>query len=190
MDKRLEAKQKVRTKIIQALLTLLETQNFSEITVTNIVRTAGVARQSYYRNFQSKEEIIEAFFLSLQAEVTRSFQENQIRDYGSQCATIILRALLKNRDAILTLHRAGFSLHNHDLINARIEYIAGDMPANSVERYQLYCYSGAIYNAAFVWLQNGAVEPPEDIAQVICSFSIPDFMHRIQIKDITETIVF
>lgn len=190
MDKRMEANRTVRAKIINALLVLLETRHFSEISITDIVRTAGVARQSYYRNFHSKEEIVEAFFLELQAEVTRSFRENQITDYGPQCATVILRALLQNRSAILCLHRAGFSLHNQNLINARIEYAAGDMPANSIERYQLYCYSGAIYNAAFVWLQNGAVEPPEDIARVICSFSIPDFMHHIQLKDITESTVF
>lgn len=190
MDKQTDTSQKVRPKIIKALLTLLETKNFSEISVTDLVREAGVARQSYYRNFRSKEEIIEAFFLNLQSDVLRAFQENHITDYGQQCAIVILRVLLQNRSAILCLHRAGFSLHNQNLINARVEYAAGDMPSNSVERYQLYCYAGAIYNAAFVWLENGAVEPPEDIAKVICSFSIPDFMRRIRIEDIAEQGIF
>jgi len=57
-DKRLEANRLVKLRIARALTKLMEKKNFSDITVTEIVQTAGVARASYYRNFTSKEEVL------------------------------------------------------------------------------------------------------------------------------------
>ena len=57
-DKRYEANRRVKIKISRALIKLMEQMPFSDITVTDIVQTAGVARASYYRNFESKEEVL------------------------------------------------------------------------------------------------------------------------------------
>ena len=51
---------RVKKRIAEGLFALLRKKDFSEITVTDIVREADVARASYYRNFDSKEQIIEA----------------------------------------------------------------------------------------------------------------------------------
>lgn len=69
MDKRVEANQKVKRKIENALFTLLNRKNFSTITVTDIVQTAGVARASYYRNFRSKEQIIETYMANQRHDI-------------------------------------------------------------------------------------------------------------------------
>ena len=57
-DKRYEANRQVKIKISRALIKLMEQMPFSDITVTDIVQTAGVARASYYSNFESKEEVL------------------------------------------------------------------------------------------------------------------------------------
>ena len=57
-DKRYEANRMVKIKISRALIKLMDQMPFSDITVTDIVKTAGVARASYYRNFDSKEEVL------------------------------------------------------------------------------------------------------------------------------------
>ena len=46
-DKRLEANRLVKLRIARALTKLMEKKNFSDITVTEIVQTAGVERPSY-----------------------------------------------------------------------------------------------------------------------------------------------
>lgn len=48
--------------IAQALSKLIETKPFSEIKITELTRIAGVSRMTYYRNFNSKEEIFSAYF--------------------------------------------------------------------------------------------------------------------------------
>lgn len=52
-------------KIIVAFFQLLEKKHFSEITVTEIVKEAGVARATYYRNFDIKENIVNAYIEEL-----------------------------------------------------------------------------------------------------------------------------
>lgn len=51
----------VRECIEGALIQLMATKPFSAITVTDIARRAGVSRNAYYRNYASKEAILEDY---------------------------------------------------------------------------------------------------------------------------------
>ena len=170
MDKRKESNLRVRHQIVEALLTLLEGQTFSEISVINIVETAGVARQSYYRNFSSKEAIVEEFYSSIHKAVLKELSSAVTQGVSRAMVESILHALYKNRKGILQLHRAGFSQKNLEFINQYMEEAAGNMPVHSLERYHLYCFAGAIFNTAQIWLLDGAKEPVEDMARLICEF--------------------
>ena len=44
-----------KRSIIEAFLLLLQNQPYEKISISDIVKKAGVARVSYYRNFNSKE---------------------------------------------------------------------------------------------------------------------------------------
>ncbi len=48
----------VRDCITKALFKLMKSTNYNEITVSALVREAGVSRNSFYRNFQSIEDIL------------------------------------------------------------------------------------------------------------------------------------
>lgn len=54
MDKRKEANIRVKSSIVDALFMLMKRKPISEITVTEIIKKAGVARVSFYRNYTSK----------------------------------------------------------------------------------------------------------------------------------------
>ena len=47
--------------ITQSLFRLLKRKAYSEITVTGLVHEAGVSRNSFYRNYQNIEDIIQQF---------------------------------------------------------------------------------------------------------------------------------
>ncbi len=47
-----------KEKLISALLLLMETYSFPDITVTQICQEAHLSRKTFYRLFQSKEELI------------------------------------------------------------------------------------------------------------------------------------
>ena len=44
------------------------------------------------------------------------------------------------------------------------------MPANSVERYKLYFIAGAVTNVLIEWLNEGAKEPPKEIASLCFNY--------------------
>ena len=55
-----ENKQTERSRqwIVEALLQLMETMPFREISVTDLTKKAGVSRLTFYRNFESKEDVL------------------------------------------------------------------------------------------------------------------------------------
>ena len=57
-NKRTLANERTKRRIIRSLLRLMSEKHFSDITVSDIVARAGVARASYNRNFESKEDVI------------------------------------------------------------------------------------------------------------------------------------
>ena len=85
-----ERNEAVRSAIIEALFTLMEREHFSSISVLQITDKAGVARMSYYRNFESKEQIIEAY-------VDRLHDDLIAEDKGSTTASQVGSAAQRPR---------------------------------------------------------------------------------------------
>lgn len=176
MERPAKTNRRVKDRIVAALLELMEEKNYSEITVTEIVARAEVARQSYYRNFTSKDSIVEAFYLGMHEKILACLQEEGQELSARRRVEIILRVLREHRQGILCLYRGGFSASNLEMINHYIEQAAGTMSAASLERYQIYCFAGAIYNTALVWLTEGAKESEEQVAAMICAFRAADLV--------------
>lgn len=58
MDKRREENLRVKENIINTLFRFMQKKSLSDITVTELVKGAGVARASFYRNYDSKEDVL------------------------------------------------------------------------------------------------------------------------------------
>ncbi|MGT2753343.1 TetR/AcrR family transcriptional regulator [Streptococcus ovis] len=54
-----ESNQLTRESIETALLFLLEKKELAQISISELVQKAGVSRNAFYRNYKSKEEILE-----------------------------------------------------------------------------------------------------------------------------------
>ena len=51
-----------QTYLTTALLQLLRTHDLDTITVTQVVKRAGVSRMAFYRNFTTLEDLLTAYF--------------------------------------------------------------------------------------------------------------------------------
>ena len=167
--------QRVKKQITEALFSLLRKHSFSEITVTDIVEEANVARASYYRNFQNKEKIIEAAMDSLRDELMADISyddDEHIFDQENARAGFekALTCCLVKKSDLLTLYYNGFGSLIQQTFNRYIMEFAGNMSANSIERYKLYFISGAVTNVLIEWLDEGAKEPPREIAALCVSY--------------------
>ncbi len=57
-----------------SLLQLLDKKDLKKITISELVETAGVSRAAFYRNYESKEELLESIFQSTVSKITKSLE--------------------------------------------------------------------------------------------------------------------
>lgn len=172
---------KVKKKIREALFTLLKKKKLSEITVTDIVTQAGVARASYYRNYDSKERIVEDYIDVLHDDIMSQiklsdsyeiFAYDNIVDGFEKALTYFLQ----KKSYVMSIYQNGFGNLIQALLDRYIEEFVGDMPASSIERYKLYFISGAVGNILVHWLASGAVESPYEVAKIAANYLRGDIL--------------
>ena len=57
-----------------SLLQLLDKKDLKKITISELVERAGVSRAAFYRNYESKEELLESIFQSTVSNITKSLE--------------------------------------------------------------------------------------------------------------------
>lgn len=166
---------RVRQAVTEALFALMKRKNFSEISVSDIVKEAKVARASFYRNFESREAVIDAFIRDFHAAVTRQPDDHSCSGSRSQAQIVeqlerSFAMVLSKKAYVLALYNSGFQDRLQYIADAYIEELAGDMRYSSADKYILYCYSGAGMNMMVHWLRDGANESPHELAVACAGF--------------------
>jgi len=169
-----------REWILEALLRLMEKKRFSDITITEICKLAGVGRQTFYRRFASKEEIIKH-------ELDRSFQEymkNLFERYGitpSPQEIIIegfnhwrknermhLLFIKQNMDEIFIK-----SLEQHFNYFRKKQIIQPEW-----DDYFPEFALGGILLVLLAWVKNGMQESAEEMGEIVSNFFNRDYFKR------------
>lgn len=165
MDKRKAENIRVKQSITNTLFALMDEKSLSDIQITELVNRAGVARASFYRNYSSKEDVL----ITLIRDVLEQFREEMRLEGDSfYCYENVRLSFLyfaRYREYLLDLYRSGFLTALQEEVNRFHESVEGTMASSSIERYQLYIYTGALVNTGMVWLSEGSRTAPEDIAR-------------------------
>ncbi|MGI6535514.1 MAG: TetR/AcrR family transcriptional regulator [Eggerthellaceae bacterium] len=169
-DKRYIANKRVRDSITAALFDLMEDEPFYKITITQIASRAHVARQSFYRNFESKEAIVEEFFQSMYEDNLAHARGDNLMSFNEDMILLILRSLKEHKREILLLNENGFANRNLDMVTMFVIQVAGEVPTSSTDSYLIYYFAGALYNTLLEWLRRGARESCEQMAAAISRF--------------------
>ncbi len=166
MDKRKIENLRVKKSIASALLDLLEEKSISEISVSEIIAKAGVARASFYRNFATKENVI----ITMISDVLEEYRATLVKNGQDYCNYENIRTCFeffsRYQKQVLDLHRFGYGSLILDMLNQFHEEVAGTMPFAAIERYKLYIYIGSLYNTAMTWLRNGKKEGVDEITHL------------------------
>lgn len=94
-----------KTKIVDAVFTLLPDNTFDELTLNEILNEAGVSKRTFYRYFKHKDDILEFYYDQF---VTRYYQlkDEIIRQTSLKKMMIInLDYFFKNRERLRLLIR-------------------------------------------------------------------------------------
>ncbi|MEQ3363254.1 TetR family transcriptional regulator [Raoultibacter massiliensis] len=163
MDKRKEANRLVKDRLLDALLDLAQGKDLSRVKVVELVERSGVARASFYRNFGSMEDVV-GYGIDRMA---RLYHEGMPADAAPRSREAVLyrfRFYREHADIVLAFHRAHAGTTLLDVVTDCEISEGGDMPANSIARYELYYFAGAFYNMLVCWLEGGMRETPEAMA--------------------------
>ena len=158
-----------RACLSQSLIELMQTHDYSAISITQIVQKAGVSRMTYYRNFNSKEDILRDYMDEIIAHYIEDIQ-NLPENEGFQDYSHIRHCLeyFKNySDFVLCLAKANLTEILLNGLNSYMLY-AGDADGTSFAgKCRLYYYAGALYNVYMQWLKDGMREDLDVLAQII-----------------------
>lgn len=158
--------QLVKECIYTSLTTLMKSQEFRDITITEIARKAGVSRMAYYRNYGSKEEILTGYLDDLfQIYFNELVEHDKIDVYQFTYKFFVY--FRKNKTLILNLIRANLSL----LILDRFDIYLSSIFMKLINRYPptksdtLYMHflAGGLYKVFIEWIKNGLKESDEEM---------------------------
>lgn len=164
VDKRRAENIRVKRGITDTLFKIMQTKSLSEISVSELVRGAGVARASFYRNYSSKEDVLLTLIRDVLEQFRGEMAEGPEGVFSRENVLLCFRYFERYRDYVLDLYGSGFGLALLEEINLFHESVEGAMPFSSVEKYALYAYTGALFNTAVTWLRDGRPVPVEEIA--------------------------
>lgn len=160
-----------------ALLQLLEKKQYVDISIKELVETAGVSRSAFYRNYKSKEDVVESLIYDSlkrkfrQAVVAVESENNDTKqNLRDQWITVIKEMFLEN-DSVYRLITSG-ACQGNDILRCMnhcyTEVLVGSEDDAEIVRY-IYMIGG-IYNILLHWLDAGKTIDPQKIAEVIMSF--------------------
>jgi AcrR family transcriptional regulator len=169
MDRQTQEKTRVKNAITDALFSIMEHKSIDDISITELTEAAGVSRMAYYRNFDSKLDIISYFFEKTLNEMLESLG-NDCNFWTLEYGRAFFQLMKKYRDCVLLLDHSGFSKTILKYFNLANEELAGDMSSKSIERYRLYYTAGAAYNGLIQWLEGGCQESIDDMVHSLAKF--------------------
>lgn len=152
----------VITHLTDAFLSLLAEKPLEDISISELVDTAGVGRASFYRNYECKEDILRGYIDALFREWTDKCSENSEMPLSEQVRTMIAH-FEKHRSFYQLLHERGLTYLLKDVIIG----ICGPKPEyEKAQAYATAFVAYALYGWIDVWFQRGMAETADEIAEL------------------------
>lgn len=171
-----------------ALLKLMQTENYQEITIQEITDNAGLSRRTFYRNYFSKGEILEGCFYKIWLEY-ESLIRQQIDLTLPNIARIFFTVMKKHFDFLSLVNRHHllplFLSKVDELLPPAFNEVKGEnmlFPKESIQ-YALTFSTGGFMRILIRWLNDSTQKSPEEMAAVvkdlvsICNY--PNTIHNI-----------
>ncbi|MBO6046287.1 MAG: TetR/AcrR family transcriptional regulator [Erysipelotrichaceae bacterium] len=149
----------------EALFQLMSQKPFSEITITELVKKAGVARATYYRNYSSREDILKQFIYRCQKAFWSEYPCQTLNDLMNiDRISAEFKYVDRYQELFIVLNKNGLSSLYLDYLNRfyieRFEEILGNALTDE-DRLRIYAVAGAEFNVIFNGLISGQASKEE-----------------------------
>ena len=150
MNLHTEEHQEVIAAVEEALAFLIDKKEFSEITISELVKKAGIARSTFYRNYESKEDIIRSSIRKTLMEFDEQYTPETIDErYETEYILEVWDYIIKYNRQIRRISKAGLSDIYLDEFNRHLLHIYNEKSLSLQDKIRLFGLSGAQYNIIF-----------------------------------------
>ena len=154
-----------KRSMAEALLRLMETEDYGRITIQQIVDEAGVSRMAFYRNFETKDQILQYHVDRITDEFVRNahmkekYDNAEVLDYF----IAIFRHLADQKKLSSLLIGAG----KFDLVRGEFARILSYRAHDHKDLYRYHFLGGGICSIYYAWLVSGCTETVEELTDMI-----------------------
>lgn len=159
-----------------ALFQLMEKKQYSRISITEIADTAGLARQTFYRNFQDKDEILLKYLAGLMREMWKDFEEKPIlneemfvilfRNWKQNVPSSLITNIFNKDRKIRQIIFRSVSDYVDELFMSKI----GEKKGSKPDKYRFYAqksFSTIIHMMLIEWTLQEFNSSPEEIGALV-----------------------
>ena len=171
----------------KAIKSLIKTQPLDKITVTDIVFQAGKTRQTFYRHFQDKYDLLEYCVKNIEQELTEKINTTQYsnsKEFYTNLVMSLLEYISENKKMFKSVLKNNFDNSvNKIFMNTCINYIT-DMLEKEKDQGIYHktkipiiaqFYAGAVISTIVWWIKNDESLDEKELCNSIISliFDMP-----------------
>lgn len=164
-----------KKEITDALLSLMQTAPYNEISVKQIIMEARLARKTFYRNFKSKDDVLFSYLKGILREYYDVVNTGMVNVLET-----IFSYVDKNRNLLQLLEKNNMLHVPLQCINEYLPLLhnrffdmrrpAGKLFKGLDSEYIMAFNVGAIWNVVTLWIRRGMVDTPETVKKNISQY--------------------
>ena len=164
-----------KKQITDALLKLMEKYPYNEISVKQIALEADLVRKTFYRNFDTKDDVLYSYIRSILIDYF-----DVVNNAKSDVLTAIFAFAVNNKKLLLLLDKNDmlyvvllcmneFILSLKEQQNPELNPFAVLFEGLDSD-YLITLNTGGIWNVISLWVRRGMKDDPEDIKRTLSSY--------------------
>mgnify|MGYP001170053220 CR=1 FL=1 len=155
-----------------ALLERLQTKQLSKLTISEVVKKAGVSRMAFYRNYESLEQVLEEYYEPKYAEI---FNKIAFQTSHEQKITDLTNFFLVLSNDFQTAIENDYKELLYQIFKRHItqfydEIIPFPDWTGARRSYWIDFMSAGVFEIWVMWIKNGQKETLEEISSLIRLF--------------------
>ena len=161
-----ESNRLTRECLTTALMQLMKEKPIDKITITELVKRSGVSRTAFYRNYSSKEDILESARDEIIKLTNEFLAKPELKENTYQWFWECFNIVRENAEIIKPIIDANLPVARFWENRSMLESLYPS--SDRLKRYRNHAMVAAFQRVLCLWVEEGMVEPMEEMAE-FCS---------------------
>ena len=154
-----ESNKITREALELAILDLLEKKSLDKISITELVKKAGVSRSAFYRNYETKDALLCSIIKKTYDKICEFVKSKDFKKNSAEIFLAFFKAIKENKKYFNIYLSSSLKFENFVGENIKPSKTA-------MEHYEIVAKEGAFYSILVDWFNNGMKESEIEMAKI------------------------